>query len=656
MFISERLMFLDTEMKIIVSRISPTRHGIPQALFEGFDTDFEPRFKALIYITDTGTSLPLFGSIKEKTKITPQEMHHILSGKTLLTTTYHTDRPPNILMGMSVDPQHPKKGILLGEINPTYLWGTEVENQWFANAEFFVLDGANRVLFSTFPHAVSLPQRAMLQITRNASGQFEWEYEEEQHIAGYWSLFLKARYYTPKWTVVLSESKADVLAPAATFKKTFPFIILFTLWVVLLLSIIQIRRNLVPLEKLREGTKHIAQRDFESRVIIKTGDEFEELATSFNAMSDRLGKQFTTLTAITEIDRSILSALDTDKIIEIVLNRIHDILPCDCVSVMLFYISDQDLAVTYIREKGTKIGKEVETILLAPEEIKEMYLNPEFFVRIPSHPLPHYLIPLGKHGMKSFVILPLFIKQILSGIITLGYHQPPIHNEETIAQARQVADQVAVALSNTRLIEELKQLHLGTLTALARAIDAKSSWTAGHSERVTKLALKIGGALGLLQEELDILNRGGLLHDIGKIGVPADILNKTGKLNKMEEDLIREHVRLGVRILEPIAAFEAITPIVLHHHERFDGLGYPDGLIGEAISLSARIFAVADTFDAITSHRPYRHAVEREKAVEIIKQGAGSKFDPQIVGAFVAVMAEEQKEIEDNNEYAAGSI
>ena len=656
MYIYGRLSFLEAEMKMVASRIGSTQRTVFSIPTEELDIDLKQHFKGLVLINDKAISKPFFGRIQNIPTLTQPEKRRLQSSKTVVSTMYHPDHPSRIFMSIARDPRQPKRGILLGEINPSYLWGIGDENSWIPSAELCILDHSNSILFSTLPPPLSFPEKVVYAMDSNVSGQFEWKHEKNQYVAGYRSLFLKDRYYTPKWTVVLSESKADVLAPLAAFKKTFPLIILMTLWVVLLLSIIQIRRNLVPLVKLQEGTRHIARREFDSRVIIKTGDEFEELAASFNTMADRLGKQFKTLTTITEIDRSILSALNTDKIIEIVLNRIHDILPCDCVSVMLFYITDQNLAVTYIREKGTKIGKEVETILLAPEEIKEMYLNPEFFATVPSHPVPHYLIPLAKHGMKSFVILPLFIKQILSGIITLGYHQPPIHNEETIAQARQVADQVAVALSNTRLIEELKQLHLGTLTALARAIDAKSSWTAGHSERVTKLALKIGGALGLPPEELDILNRGGLLHDIGKIGVPADILNKTGKLNKMEEDLVREHVRLGVRILEPIAAFEAITPIVLHHHERFDGLGYPDGLIGEAISLSARIFAVADTFDAITSHRPYRHAVERGQAIEIIKQGAGSKFDPRIVEALVAVMAEEQKEIEYNNEYVAESI
>jgi putative nucleotidyltransferase with HDIG domain len=143
---------------------------------------------------------------------------------------------------------------------------------------------------------------------------------------------------------------------------------------------------------------------------------------------------------------------------------------------------------------------------------------------------------------------------------------------------------------------------------------------------------------------MDVLHRAGLLHDIGKLGIPGNILDKTGKLAKEEEDLMREHVRFGVRILEPIAAYAEIIPIVLHHHEYFNGEGYPDGLAGEAISMGARIFAVSDSFDALISDRPYRRALDRKYAIETIKQGAGNRYDLDIVQAFLEVMAQEMRE------------
>ena len=179
---------------------------------------------------------------------------------------------------------------------------------------------------------------------------------------------------------------------------------------------------------------------------------------------------------------------------------------------------------------------------------------------------------------------------------------------------------------------------------------------AGHSERVTKLGLKIGRFLRLTQEEMDVLHRGGLLHDIGKLGIPVDILDKDGKLTKEEEKVMREHVRLGARILEPIAAYADVIPIVLHHHENFNGEGYPEGLAGKDISLGGRIFAVADSFDALTSDRPYRQALNREHAIEVIKQGCGSQYDPDIVRAFFEVIApgiERRRGVDESRESIA---
>jgi putative nucleotidyltransferase with HDIG domain len=651
MYINERLLFLEAEMKMVSSRIGPTRRVDFSIPAEDLDIDLKQYFKGLVFINNNGTSRPVFGRIQNIPVLTQPEKQHLQSSKTVVSTMHLPDHSSLIFMSMARDPRQPRRGFLLGEINPSYLWGVGDENPWMAAAELCIFDHSHNILFSTLPPPLSFPEDVVQAMDSNVSGQFEWEHEKNHYMAGYWTLFLKARYYTPKWTVVLSESKEDVLAPTATFKKLFPLIILMTILVVILLGIIQIRRNLIPLEKLQEATRRIAKRKFDSRVTIKTGDEFEELAASFNTMTDRLGKQFKTLTTITEIDRSILSALDTDKIIEVVLNRMHDIFPSDCVSVTLFNLSNQGAGLTYIRGKDTEIEKKMESIIPRAEEIKKIYNNPEFYIKKMNHTTPHYFEQLATRGMKSFIVFPLFINQILSGIIILGYQKKPSYNQEDIAQARQVADQVAVALSNTRLVEELEQLHLGTLTALARSIDAKSRWTAGHSERVTKLALKIGSAFGLSPKELEVLRRGGLLHDIGKIGVPASILDKSGKLTDIEDRFVREHVRWGVHILEPIAAFADIIPTILHHHEQLDGLGYPAGLSGEAICLNARILAVADAFDALTSHRPYRVAVGRERAIKIIKQGAGNKFDPKIVQAFLVVIQQDQKNYEDNDSY-----
>jgi putative nucleotidyltransferase with HDIG domain len=191
--------------------------------------------------------------------------------------------------------------------------------------------------------------------------------------------------------------------------------------------------------------------------------------------------------------------------------------------------------------------------------------------------------------------------------------------------------------------KSLDRLNWGTLTALARAIDAKSEWTAGHSERVTKLALKIGRALALTREELDNLHRAGLLHDIGKIGTPAELIDKSDRLTHEEQKIVNEHPSIGERILEPIEAYAEIVPIVRQHHERFNGKGYPEGLAGETITLGARILAVADVYDALSSERPYRKAMDPDEALRIIEENSGSHFDPAVVEAFFKVLEEDRK-------------
>ncbi|MEZ5285017.1 MAG: HD-GYP domain-containing protein [Vicinamibacterales bacterium] len=191
-----------------------------------------------------------------------------------------------------------------------------------------------------------------------------------------------------------------------------------------------------------------------------------------------------------------------------------------------------------------------------------------------------------------------------------------------------------------RHVRELEAFSVGAATALARTIDAKSPWTSGHSERVTTMALRIGRAMHLAADDLVILNRGGLLHDIGKLATPPEILDKPGRLTPEERRIIEEHPRNGVRILEPIPDFAPLLPIVLQHHETFDGRGYPDGVAGEAIHPLARVLAVADVYDALRSDRPYRSGMPLAEVVTFIQERSGTQFDPVVVEAFMQVAAQ----------------
>jgi HD-GYP domain-containing protein (c-di-GMP phosphodiesterase class II) len=178
------------------------------------------------------------------------------------------------------------------------------------------------------------------------------------------------------------------------------------------------------------------------------------------------------------------------------------------------------------------------------------------------------------------------------------------------------------------------------LATLSRAIEARDPYTRGHSDRVTEIAEAIARRLGWDGERLALLQVGGPLHDVGKLGVSEEVLAKPGRLDEGELEEIRAHPKLGARLLLRVAAFRAAIPYVLFHHERWDGNGYPTGRAGEQIPLEARVLAVADAFDAMTSDRPYRRALDHDEAVAEVARCAGTQFDPEIVRVFLELFAE----------------
>jgi len=173
------------------------------------------------------------------------------------------------------------------------------------------------------------------------------------------------------------------------------------------------------------------------------------------------------------------------------------------------------------------------------------------------------------------------------------------------------------------------------LVSIAKLVEARDAYTEEHVERVARTALRLGEGVGVSGGDLDALRRGALLHDIGKVGISEMILNKPGPLTDEERAEMQRHVLIGEEVCRPLRTLRGALPIIRHHHERWDGRGYPDGLAGEDIPLLARIVAVADVFDALASDRPYRPAWPEEKARAYIREQAGQQFDPQVVEVFV---------------------
>jgi putative nucleotidyltransferase with HDIG domain len=197
-----------------------------------------------------------------------------------------------------------------------------------------------------------------------------------------------------------------------------------------------------------------------------------------------------------------------------------------------------------------------------------------------------------------------------------------------------LAGQIAIAMENAELYEEKRRTFLGLAVTLAELIEERDAYTGGHVQRVVTYSMAIGRRLGMDAEDLETLKLAAILHDVGKVGVEDSILYKPARLDDEELVKMRDHVNIGAKILGNIPMFKALVPGVRHHHERFDGMGYPDGLRGTNIPLHARIITVADTYDAMTTDRPYRKGLSVETALEELDNHAGTQFCPDAVAAF----------------------
>lgn len=252
---------------------------------------------------------------------------------------------------------------------------------------------------------------------------------------------------------------------------------------------------------------------------------------------------------------------------------------------------------------------------------------------------------IRQQGIESVMCVPVRAGGTSTGVIYVDNTSLISFNEDDLRLLAAIGQQLGVAVERARLLEDLQQLFVGVIHTLVATIEAKDPYTKGHSERVTRYALVIAQELGCTPAECVVVELAGLLHDVGKIGVSESVLNKQSRLDDAEREHVQVHPVVGADIIRNIhnidrlLSMDAIVAGVRHHHEKYDGTGYPDGLARDAIPLAARILSIADTYDAITSDRPYRKGGPKARAIQEISGCAGSQFDPAGVKAFEAVMA-----------------
>ncbi len=363
----------------------------------------------------------------------------------------------------------------------------------------------------------------------------------------------------------------------------------------------------------------------------------------YSDLEDRIGE----LHAIFEIDKAITSAIDLETVLQQIVHMSIGLLDAKISSIMLVDEESQELIIAaahglsegYIRKGHVKVGESI-----AGKVIKEG--RPIIVEDIREDPRHIYTEQARAEGLCSLLSVPLSLKERVIGVLNIYTDEPHDFNSHEVNLFTSLASQAAIAIENARLFESLEEIYIEVITAMASAIDARDTYTHGHSQRVTEYAVAIAEEMGLSLAEVEIIRNASILHDVGKIGIKEDILKKPGRLTEEERREMEYHPFIGTKILQSVKLLEPVMPLVYHHHERFDGTGYPDGLRGEEIPLGARIISVADAFESMTSDRPYRKALPLDEAISELRYGSGRQFDPRIVEVFLGLAEGGKIEVE----------
>jgi len=368
------------------------------------------------------------------------------------------------------------------------------------------------------------------------------------------------------------------------------------------------RRVSDPLVELAEGARRIADGDFSTKVHVEGENEIAVLAETFNDMTDSLKDRSETLTkkvlelaTLYEMSRALGSTLDMDELLSSVLDSALRIFDLDLGYVALREKESGALAIRAVRGGDHGAGEAVRSSMSewVVREGRPLIFNPD--------PAADGGQIDSLTGAKAALCVPLVSSEGTIGSITVGSSDAGYRfNSDDVRLLSTIGNHVTIAIGNIELFTSLQEAYLATVRSLAAAVDAKDTYTRGHSDRVAAYATLIAERMDLSHEQRVALEMAAYLHDIGKIGVKEEILLKPGKLTDDEMGQMKHHPLIGANILKPVAFPWAITPIVRHHHEHWDGTGYPAGLKGEEIPLLARVLTAADSYEAMTADRPYR--------------------------------------------------
>lgn len=369
--------------------------------------------------------------------------------------------------------------------------------------------------------------------------------------------------------------------------------------------------------------------------------------TPLRRSEQRLKRQIDRFESLRKIDIAITASFDLRVTLGILLEQVISNLGADAADVLLYNPTGRTL--NYAAGKGFRTNALQHTRLQIGEGFAGIAALQRRIVRVPD--LQRSLGELRRsarisaEGFYSYFCVPLLVKNQIKGVLEVFHRSLFNPDNEWMTFLEALAGQAAIAIDNANLFDDLQRSNteLGlayesTLEGWSRALELRDQETEGHTQRVADLTVRLAQNLGIEGEELQHIRRGALLHDIGKMGIPDNILRKPGPLSPEEWQIMRQHPVYALRLLSPILNLRASLDIPYCHHERWDGSGYPRQLRGEEIPFSARIFAVIDVWDALLSDRPYRPAWAREQAIEYLRRESGRHFDPKIVEVFLKMI------------------
>lgn len=562
MTIFERLIFLETDLNMLATNLQPGKEDPSAYSLPSFHERLVNRFSGVTLVTGNGKKKSLLGNVLSLSRLGRDEENFLDSGKTLVLTRESAGKEAAVYMVKALDSQRSAREFLVGKVDPRYLWGGE----GFLSplTQIFVLDQSRHVLFSSSGLSMPLDKiRSVLRKNR-AMGRFAWANGGGSYLASYWTVFM-VPHFGVRWIVVRSQSRADVLAPISNFREVFPLLVLLTFFVAVLLSLGQIRRSLIPIEVLREATRKIAAKKFDSRVVIETGDEFEELGDSFNRMAMSLENYLNTMVTLNRIGIALSAEKNNNRLLQLTLEGAKEITGSDG-SALYLLEGDSHLRMSVMESDSRNIrldGTEGIKVSLydagrtrnprdpvafsvlngATVNIPDIYSSQEFD--------PSFYRDLDRRtGRDTGAILIVPVKnhenEIVGALQLIKVRKKAPAEATPFSEEEQrlletLASGAAVALSKNKLIDDFKDLFDSLVELIATAIDSKSPYTGDHCRRVPELTMMLADAVAgmkegvfrdfsLSREEMYELKIAALLHDCGKVTTPVHIVDKATRL------------------------------------------------------------------------------------------------------------------------------